>query len=168
MFRFSRRFWCSWKHRRSRIDTFIGETTVSRHSLNFPYSSVSVLQKRTMRWISAFSSPINIQAVVLLTLAFILSVQRVAAASVTLSASLRRKIPFKYQGDTYHTWLSIHGGVGLTLNRPLYVHLPLLSASSLRSTYGDYLGFVGSWYTGVQASLTTTSSRSKTSHPPVR
>jgi len=52
---------------------------------------------------------------------FIVSVQRVAAASVMLSASSNRMIPFKYQGETYHTWASIHGGVGSTLDRPLVV-----------------------------------------------
>jgi pimeloyl-ACP methyl ester carboxylesterase len=88
-----------------------------------------------MRRISAFSSPINIRAVAILTLTFLLSVQRAVATSVTLSASLSRKIPFKYQGDTYHTWVSIHGGMGLTFNRPLYAHFRCYP-SSFRSTYG--------------------------------
>ena len=87
-----------------------------------------------MRRISAFHSPINIQAVALLTLTFILSVQRAAAASVALSASLTRKIPFKYQGDTYQTWTSVYGGLSSTPNRPLYVRLRRCP-SSFRSTH---------------------------------
>ncbi|KAF9649229.1 proline iminopeptidase [Thelephora ganbajun] len=95
-----------------------------------------------MSRVSAFSSPIKIQAVAFLALTFILSIQRVVAASVTLSASLSRKIPFRYQGDTYQTWVSIHGGVGSTLNRPLVVvhggpglsHDYLLSIKDLAAT----------------------------------
>lgn len=65
---------------------------------------------------------IILQAVVLLTFTFTLSIQLgVSGASVTLPDSHSRKIPFEYQGDTYQTWVSIYGGVGPSeiLSRPL-------------------------------------------------
>ena len=113
-----------------------------------------------------------LRAVVLLTFTFALSIQRVTGASVTFSASHSRKIPFRYQGDTYQTWVSIHGGVGsgsdILSRRPLYVRfLPRVSSGFAETAHrGLENVFVGSWYTVVQGSLTITFSHSKISHQP--
>jgi len=123
----------SWKHHIGSLSAHVLEVTSlspSPHALRV---------SENMRRFSAFPSPIIIEAVVLLTLTFVLSIQRVSAASVTFSASLSRKIPFKYQGDTYQTWVLIHGGVGPTLNRPLCVRLCCFGfpcSMSLRSAHG--------------------------------